>query len=72
MTRTAVTPSDEPQYLSARKAEAARFQAHGDHLWVFRHGTRPGVFLEFRESGNPERLAAADPGADLWAEIDLA
>lgn len=69
--RTTVTPADEPRYLVACKAEADRFRAEGDHLWLFRHRSEPGVFLEFRESRNPERLAAVDPGLELWAEVEL-
>jgi len=71
MTRTAVAPNEESGYLAARREEAAQFSASGDHLWLFRHGTHPGVFLEFRESGDAGRLSAADPGADLWAEVEL-
>lgn len=71
MTRSAVAPDDEPAYLAARHEEAARFKASGDHLWLFRHETHPGVFLEFRESSDAGRLSAADPGAELWAEVEL-
>ena len=71
MTRTAVAPEEEPAYLAARRDEAGRFKASGDHLWLFRHESHPGVFLEFRESGDAERLAAADPGAAQWAEVEL-
>ena len=71
MTRTAVAPEEEPAYLVARRDEAVRFEASGDHLWLFRHETHPGVFLEFRESGDAQRLAAADPGAAQWVEVDF-
>jgi hypothetical protein len=71
MTRTAVAPDEEPGYLAARREEAARFSASGDHLWLFRHETHPGVFLEFRESEDAGRLAAADPVAELWTEVAL-
>lgn len=71
MTRTTVVPEEEPAYLATRRDEAGRFKAAGDHLWLFRHETRPGVFLEFRESGDARRLAAADPAAELWAEVEL-
>lgn len=71
MTRTAVAPDDEPGYLAARREEATRFSVGGDHLWLFRHETHPGVFLEFRESGDIQRLTDADPGAELWSEVEL-
>lgn len=71
MTRSAVAPDDEPAYLAALRQEASRYSASGDHLWLFRHATHPGVFLEFRESGDAQRLAAADPGAEVWAEVEL-
>ncbi len=71
MTRTAVGSDEEPAYLAARREEAGRFRAGGDHLWLFRHETLQGVFLEFRESGDARRLAAIDPAAELWAEVEL-
>ena len=71
MTRTAVVPEEESAYLAARRDEVGRFEAAGDHLWLLRHETLPGVFLEFRESGDAGRLAAADPAAELWAEAHL-
>ena len=71
MTRTAVAPEEEPAYLAARRDEAGRFESSGDHLWLFRHETHPGVFLEFRESGDAHRLAEADPGAAQWTEVEL-
>ena len=71
MTRTTVDSDEEPSYLAARREEAGRFRASGDHLWLFRHETLQGVFLEFRESGDARRLAGLDPTAELWAEVEL-
>jgi hypothetical protein len=71
MTRTEVGSDEEPAYLAARREEAGRFRDSGDHLWLFRHETIRGVFLEFRESGDARRLAGLDPAAELWAEVEL-
>ena len=71
MARTAVAPEEESAYLVARREEAVRFEASGDHLWLFRHESHPGVFLEFRESVDAQRLVAADPEAAQWVEVEL-
>ena len=71
MTRKTVGSEEEPAYLAARREEAGRFKASGDHLWLFRHETLQGVFLEFRESGDARRLAGIDQAAELWAEVEL-
>ncbi len=71
VTRTAVAPADEASYLEACREEATRVQALGDHYWLFRHGTHPGVFLEFHESASRERLGSADPSVELWDEVQL-
>ena len=71
VTRAAIPATDEARYLEACRREAARVRATGDHYWLFRHEDQPGVFLEFRESGNRERLRAADPSAELWHAVEL-
>lgn len=71
MTRTEVGSDEESAYLDARREEAARFRDSGDHLWLFRHESLQGVFLEFRESGDARRLAGIDPAAEMWAEVEL-
>ena len=69
VTRRAVTPEREAAYLAERREEAERIRAAGDHMWVFRHETHPGVYLEFRESTDQDRLVTADPSAEIWHEV---
>ena len=71
VTRTAVPAAEEAEYLAARREEAVQVRSTGDHYWLFRHESHPGVFLEFRESGERDRLLAADPSAELWDEVEL-
>ncbi len=71
VTRRAVTPEREATYLAERSDEARRFESDGDHLWVFRHQSHPGVYLEFRESADQDRLLASDPTAEIWFGVDL-
>ena len=71
LTRRAVTPEREVAYLAERGEEASHLGVDGDHLWLFRHGGHPGVYLEFRESVDHDRLAGIDPTADIWREVDL-
>lgn len=72
MRRRSVTAGDERRYLAERSREAGLFETAGDHLWIFRSEDQPEVFLEFRESGDAARLAAMDPTAELWTEVELA
>ena len=71
VTRRAVTPEREVAYLAERGDEARHLQGDGDHLWLFRHGSHPGVYLELRESVDPNRLTTVDPTADIWREVAL-
>ena len=71
VTRRAVTSEREAAYLAERGEEAERFEGDGDHLWVFRHESHPGVYLEFRESVDRDRLLVNDPTAEIWHGVDL-
>jgi len=71
VTRRAVTLERENAYLTERSVEARRIADDGDHLWVFRHESHPGVYLEFRESVDQDRLTAHDPTAEVWHEVAL-
>jgi hypothetical protein len=66
-----VTPERESAYLAERGNEAQHLEDDGDHLWVFQHESHSGVYLEFRESVDPKRLAGIDPTADIWREVEL-
>lgn len=71
VTRRSVPRDRADAYHAACRAEADRLSAVGDHLWLFRRSGEPGSYLEFREGSDPGRLAASDPEAPLWLEVDL-
>jgi hypothetical protein len=64
-----VTPDNEPAYLAAAGALAAALGRRGQHLWLFRHPTEPGRFLEFREAADAAAHVAVAPTP---AESELA
>lgn len=55
VSRTRVSPTDQPAYLSLLGELASRLHARGESLWLFRHPTLHDTFLEFSESAAPER-----------------
>lgn len=65
--RKRVAEPDRAAYRRVVAELAARFEARGQHLWVFRSPDDPGLVLEFREASSPEALAPAD---DLEAALD--
>jgi hypothetical protein len=59
--RVTVPPEQEAAYLAGAGALAATLRVRGQHLWVFRHPSQPGDFLEFRESGDDAAHTASAP-----------
>lgn len=72
ITRATVDAGSERGYLEKIGKEAASFRTRGDRLWVFRSESRPGEFVEFRESENSTALSVRNPSAELLSEVDLA
>lgn len=62
--RVSVPTAGEGEYLALVGRLAALLKARGQHLWVFRHPDRPGVFLEFRESADAAEHLAVAPTAE--------
>ncbi len=56
-----MAPPQEAAYLAAAAALAAELGGRGQHLWVFRHPTETGQFLEFRESADGAAHTAIVP-----------
>jgi hypothetical protein len=50
--RVQVAAARQAEYLAGAAALAAALKARGQHFWVFRHPSRPGAFLEFREAAD--------------------
>lgn len=59
MSRAAVDPVAEREYLEAVAALARLSGARGRRLWVFRAVGRPGRFLECSESGSADEHRSA-------------
>lgn len=59
--RVQVAAARQAEYLAGAAELAAALKARGQHFWVFRHPTRPGAFLEFREAADAHALVAAAP-----------
>lgn len=53
-----VAAADQAQYLTILAELDALGRPRGRHLWVFRGGTDPELFLEFSESGTVEEHPA--------------
>jgi len=66
---TEVAPAQQAGYLARLGEEARRAKANGANLWVFRHSSGDGRFLEFREAQDPAVLDSGDD--DLWLEQTL-
>jgi hypothetical protein len=65
VSRAAVAPAAEPEYLEAVSRLARLSEANGRRLWLFRAAGRPGRFLECSESSSAEdHRATARLGPD--------
>lgn len=51
--RATVAPDRVGEYLAVLRDLGARMRRRGEHLWVFRHPSAAGEFLEFSESATP-------------------
>lgn len=71
--RVRVAVARQPEYLALLAAIEAIGRAQGRHLWVFRSGTDPDLFLEFSESGAEEvhRAVAVAAGREAALEARL-
>jgi hypothetical protein len=71
--RLRVAPAQQAEYLSVLGELEALGRARGRHLWVFRSGSHPDVFLEFSESGAAEQHRTVTPvaGRELALEARL-
>jgi hypothetical protein len=59
--RVRVDPVHETDYLAGAAGLAAALAARGQHFWLFRHPSRPGLFLEFREAADASAHSTAEP-----------
>ncbi len=59
--RLTVPPAQEAAYLAGAAELALALRARGQHLWVFRHPTQPGTFLEFREAADENAHSSSAP-----------
>ena len=68
--RLRVAPARQAEYLAALAELEALGRARGRHLWVFRSGNDPDLFLEFSESGAVEDHRAVAPAAGREAVLE--
>lgn len=47
--RVTVAAAAEPEYIETVQQLSWRLAHRGQHIWLFRHRTTPGLFLEFTE-----------------------
>jgi hypothetical protein len=73
VTRLRVAPARQAEYLAVLAELEALGRARGRHLWVFRNGSDPDLFLEFSESGAVEhhRAVALAAGREAVLEARL-
>jgi hypothetical protein len=65
VSRVRVRPDDQATYLAAIRELATVAEAHGWHLWLFRHPRERDLFLECSESRSAStHRGAADRPAD--------
>lgn len=71
--RVRVAPAQQAEYLAVLAELEALGRARGRHLWVFRSGADPNLFLEFSESGavNEHRTVAPATGREAVLEARL-
>ena len=68
--RLRVAPARQAEYLAVLAELEAIGRARGRHLWVFRSGSDPDVFLEFSESGAVEHHRAVALAAGREAALE--
>ena len=68
--RLRVAPARQAEYLAVLAELEALGRARGRHLWVFRSGNDPDLFLEFSESGAVEHHRAVAPAAGREAVLE--
>lgn len=61
--RLRVAPAQQAEYLAVLGELEVLGRAKGRHLWVFRSGSDPDLFLEFSESDAAERHRTVMPAA---------
>jgi hypothetical protein len=73
VSRVTVADGREAEYLEIIGRLAALATKRGQHLWVFRHPTRAGQFLEFSESASEmsHRTRASRVGQEMRLESAL-
>jgi hypothetical protein len=70
VSRVKVHREDEPEYLTTLGDLATRQQARGQSLWLFRHPTHAGTFLEFSESASPQNHRSRGAGDAVEAALE--
>jgi hypothetical protein len=59
MQRAMVPAAERAKYLATLRDRRAHYQNAECRFWVFEEAAVPGLFIEFTEAGDPDRLRAA-------------
>ena len=62
--RVQVPLAAEPEYIETLQELSWRLARRGQHVWLFRHRTTAGLFLEFTEGQDEATHRSAGPADD--------
>jgi hypothetical protein len=73
VSRAAVPQEHEAEYLATLRSLSRALRGRGQRLWVFRHPSAPGTYLECSEGGDARahRVNAPKDGAESALEARL-
>lgn len=69
--RVTVGPEREGEYLALVRNLASALHQRGQHLWLFRHPSDAGAFLEFREGDSASHTLRAPTGEESRLATEL-
>ena len=69
--RVAVGAGREGEYLALVRDLASALRLRGQHLWLFRHPSDAGTFLEFREGDSATHTLLAPTGEESRLAAEL-
>ena len=69
--RVTVSAGREGEYLALARDLASALRLRGQHLWLFRHPSEAGAFLEFREGDSATHTLRAPTGEESRLATEL-
>lgn len=65
-----VPPAAEQEYIATVAHLSQRLARRGQHVWLFRHRSTPGLFLEFTEGQDAATHRMAGPADDEERQLE--